>query len=466
MQSRFAAISQVPIDTFTILLALLPVRPLCGSATKSRGTGGMTFNGGGTGRVRILFSLFLLLGSLLLVQPTARAEEAAAAQDAADSASAALAKGPQIVLVALRRGDTLASVLEGAGASAADAQDAIQSLTRLWSPREMKIGQELTIEFGETHLQSLQFFAGLDRIVTAERGADGHFRGTVTPRVLTRVPAIAGGVIKTSLYQAAIDSGVPLPVLEVMVHAFSYDVDFQRELQPGDRFEIMFERITDDSGRVVANGNIIYASMTLSKNTLRIYRFAPPGEDAEYFNAQGQSVKKALLRTPIDGVKITSPFGMRLHPILGYSLMHKGVDFGAAEGTPIMAAGDGVVEKAGPANGYGNFVLLKHNGTYETAYAHMSRFAAGVRPGVHVRQGQIIGYVGATGMATGPHLHYEVRINGSQVNPSSVKFQPGRNLAGAQLNEFRAAVKDIDRQFLMLVERQPQIAAIRNHSGD
>jgi murein DD-endopeptidase MepM/ murein hydrolase activator NlpD len=428
----------------------------------------MIFSGDGAGTGRALLGLLLFLGILLTMPPTGRAEEAAAPQDAADDAAAVPTKGPQIVLVALRRGDTLMNVLQDAGASAADAEEAIQSLAKFWSPREMKVGQELTIELGETHLQSLQFFGGLDRIVTAERGVDGHFHGTVAPRALARVPAVASGVIKTSLYQAAIDNGVPLSVLEVTVRAFSYDVDFQRELQPGDRFEIMFERITDGSGKVVANGNVLYASMTLSKNTLRVYRFAAPGEDAEYFNAQGQSVKKALLRTPIDGVKITSPFGMRLHPILGYSLMHKGVDFGAAEGTPIMAAGDGVVEKAGPTAGYGNFVLLKHNGTYETAYAHMSRFASGVRPGVHVRQGQIIGYVGATGLATGPHLHYEVRINGTQVNPASVKFQPGRNLVGGELVAFRAEAREIDQQLLTLTTRQPQVAAVpvHGHGGE
>ncbi|HUK06628.1 MAG TPA: M23 family metallopeptidase [Stellaceae bacterium] len=423
----------------------------------------MVLRGGGFCSARAFLGLLLLLGFLLTLAPALRAEEAIAPQDTASGAAVVPAKGPQIVLVALRRGDTLMSVLQGAGASAADAEQAIQSLAKLWSPREMKVGQELTIELGETHLQSLQFFAGLDRIVSTERGADGHFRGAVTPRALARVPAVASGVIKTSLYQAAIDDGVPLAVLEVMVRAFSYDVDFQRELQPGDRFEVMFERITDDSGKVVANGNVLYASMTLSKNTLRIYRFAAPGEDAEYFDAQGQSVKKALLRTPIDGVKITSPFGMRVHPILGYSLMHKGVDFGAAEGTPIMAAGDGVVEKAGPTNGYGNFVLLKHNGTYETAYAHMSRFAAGIRPGVHVRQGQIIGYVGATGLATGPHLHYEVRVDGTQVNPASVKFQPGRNLVGGELVAFHAETREIEQQLLTLTGRQPQVAAVPQH---
>ena len=411
-------------------------------------------------------SLLLLLTFSFALGPRAQAAEPVAGRSGSAAADdTAAGKGPQIVLVALRRGDTLMSVLQEAGASAADAQDAIQSLAHLWNPRDMRVGQELTIELGESQLKSLQFFVGLDRVVRTERGADGHLHGTVAPRKLSRVATVATGIVHSSLFQAAVDNGVPLSVLETMVHAFSYDVDFQRELQPGDRFEVMFERINDENGRAVGNGDVLYAAMTIAKRTLRIYRFQPPNGDAEYFNAQGQSVKKALLRTPVDAVRITSPFGMRLHPILGYSRMHKGVDFGAAQGTPIMAAGDGVVEKAGPAAGYGNFVLLRHSGTYETAYAHMSRFAGGIRPGARVHQGQIIGYVGATGMATGPHLHYEVRVNGTEVNPAAVKFQPGRNLMGAELRLFRAEAEQLDRQLAALEQRQPQMAAVSDRAG-
>jgi murein DD-endopeptidase MepM/ murein hydrolase activator NlpD len=247
-----------------------------------------------------------------------------------------------------------------------------------------------------------------------------------------------------------------------MAHAFSYDVDFQREVQPGDSFEILYERMTDGSGRTIANGDLVYAAMTLSGKTLRVYRYVIAGTHiAEYFNGQGQSVRKALLRTPIDGARLTSSFGMRMHPILGYSTMHRGIDFGAATGTPIMAAGDAVVEKAGVQGGYGNFVLLRHNATYETAYGHMSRFASGIKPGVHVRQGQVIGYVGATGLATGPHLHYEVRINRDQVNPLSIKMMPGPKLAGHQLQSFRVVADELDRQILSL--RQANlVAAARN----
>jgi murein DD-endopeptidase MepM/ murein hydrolase activator NlpD len=182
---------------------------------------------------------------------------------------------------------------------------------------------------------------------------------------------------------------------------------------------------------------------------------------ADFFNSHGQSVRKALLKTPIDGARLTSAFGMRMHPILGYSTMHRGIDFGAMTGTPIMAAGDGVVEKAGADAGYGNLVLLRHNATYETAYAHMSRFATGIKPGVHVRQGQVIGYVGATGLATGPHLHYEVRVKSAQVNPLSIKMMPGPTLVGPELRAFHAVADGLDRQVLGLRQDTP-IAAARN----
>ena len=365
-------------------------------------------------------------------------------------------------IVHARRGETLTSLLVRTGASQADAQEAMAAILRHWNPRALKTDQEITIDFGQGRLQAVQLEAALDRIVSVTRGTNGHFTASAETRTLTRVPRYAIGVIKTSLYDAAVQAHVPLPLLSEMVRAFSYDVDFQREVQPGDSFELLYERMADAGGRTVATGDLVYAAMTLSGKTLRVYRYVVAGTHvAEYFNGQGQSVRKALLRTPIDGARLTSGFGMRMHPILGYSTMHRGIDFGAAPGTPIMAAGDAVVEQAGPNAGYGNFVLLRHTATYETAYGHMSRFAAGIKPGVHVRQGQVIGYVGATGLATGPHLHYEVRVKHDQVNPLSIKMMPGPMLTGRELRAFRVAADELDRQATSL-RRDNQVAAARN----
>ena len=349
-------------------------------------------------------------------------------------------------IVRVKRGDTLSTLLAHWGATPTEAQDVASALRPIWNPRELRIGQEVALKFGPAGLETIEIDANLDHAVRAQRNADGHFSPTTLPRNLARVPRLSVGVIKTSLYDAAVIAGVPQPVLQEMARAFSYDVDFQREVQPGDTFELMFENIVDKRGEVIANGAVIYASMTLSGHTLRVYRFQPEDGFADYFNPAGQSVKKALLRTPIDGAKLTSGFGMRNHPILGYSRMHRGLDFGAPAGTPIMAAGDGVVDMAGANGSYGNYVRIRHNDFFSTAYAHMSRFAAGIHRGTWVHQGEIIGYVGATGLATGPHLHYEVLAHEHQVNPMSVKMPSNRQLAGVALKRFNVAVADIERE--------------------
>ncbi len=366
-----------------------------------------------------------------------------------EPAATAPALQPRVVLV--RRGDTLMTLLARSGVPSADAQEAVDTLRQVWNPRELRIDQEVTLDFGPNGLEAIHLAADLERTVKAARGGDGHFASSAQQRLLMRVPRLATGTIRTSLYEAAVDGGVPPAVLTDMVRAFSYDVDFQRDIQPGDSFEVLYERVTDRGGKTVATGDVIYAAMTLSGETLRIYRHLPSGATAaDFFNGAGQSVRKALLKTPIDGARLTSGFGARLHPILGYTMMHRGVDFGAPAGTPIMAAGDGVVEKIGPAAGFGNYVLLRHNATYETAYAHMSRFAANLRLGSHVQQGQVIGYVGSTGRATGPHLHYEVHVNAVQVNPLSIRMEPGRKLTGPDLAAFQAGVEEVDRQLLSL----------------
>lgn len=219
--------------------------------------------------------------------------------------------------------------------------------------------------------------------------------------------------------------------------------------------EIAYERLVDKEGRTVRYGNVVYANLTLSGKSMPIYRYEDSKGNVDYYGPDGQSVRKALLQTPIDGARISSGFGMRHHPVLGYSKMHKGVDFAARRGTPVMAAGDGIVERASRFGSYGNYIRIRHNSTYKTAYAHLKGFAKGIRKGVRVRQGQIIGYVGTTGRSTGPHLHYEVLANNKQVNPKSAKLPAGRKLAGKELKTFQA----------QLAETTTRIAALRE-KGD
>ena len=207
---------------------------------------------------------------------------------------------------------------------------------------------------------------------------------------------------------------------------------------------MFFERLHDDLGRPVKEGNLLYANLTLSGTALRLYRYEDADGIIDYYNEHGHSVRKALLRTPVDGARLSSGFGMRRHPILGYSRMHQGIDFAAPSGTPIKAAGDGVIEVAGRDGGYGNYVRIRHNSEHKTAYGHLSRFASGIRPGVRVRQGQTIGYVGSTGQSTGPHLHYEVMVNNAQVNPMSLRLPTGKVLAGLDLAVFLELRQRVD----------------------
>ncbi|TFG47962.1 MAG: M23 family metallopeptidase, partial [Gemmatimonadales bacterium] len=237
----------------------------------------------------------------------------------------------------------------------------------------------------------------------------------------------------------------PNPVLIELIRIFSFDVDFQRDIQPGDRFEVLYDALLETDGSLAKTGEVLYAALTLSGQRLELYGFTPKSGFADFFDTKGQSVRKTLMRTPIDGARLSSGFGMRKHPILRYTRMHRGTDFAAPSGTPIYAAGDGTVEIAGRKGAYGKYVRLRHNSTYQTAYAHMSRFAKGTRSGARVRQGQVIGYVGTTGRSTGPHLHYEVLVNGKQVNPSKIKLASGEKLKGADLAAFEFRRAEIDR---------------------
>jgi murein DD-endopeptidase MepM/ murein hydrolase activator NlpD len=230
-----------------------------------------------------------------------------------------------------------------------------------------------------------------------------------------------------------------------MVRALSYDVDFQRDIHRNDRFEVVFESYLDEDGEAVKTGELLFAGLRVQGRLIELYRFAPNGGGNDFFTPKGQSARKALLRTPVDGARISSAFGIRKHPILGYSKLHRGVDFAAPSGTPIYAAGDGTVERAGRFGSYGRYVRIKHSSLYGTAYAHLSRIAKGIQAGAKVKQGQIIGTVGSTGRSTGPHLHYEVLVNGKQVDPRKVKVAEGDHLTGADLKSFRAVRNAIDR---------------------
>ncbi|HVY90248.1 MAG TPA: M23 family metallopeptidase, partial [Hyphomonadaceae bacterium] len=240
-------------------------------------------------------------------------------------------------------------------------------------------------------------------------------------------------------YESAIALGAGDQQIVDYADIFGYDVDFQREVHPGDHFGILYETYDDERGGHVKTGNVLMATLDGAAVSKTFYRFTPSDDGTvDYFDESGQSAKKFLMKTPINGARISSPFGNRMHPILGYTKLHKGTDFAAPTGTPIYAAGNGVIMRYGKFSDYGNYALIKHANNYETAYGHMSRYAAGLKVGSHVHQGEVIGYVGMTGGATGPHLHYEVHINGQPINAMTLKLPTGRKLEGAQLAAFQA----------------------------
>lgn len=377
------------------------------------------------------------------------------------SAHASLREDGPVRPVLVRDGDTMATLLQRAGVPAPDAQDAIAALEPIWDPHGLRIGEEIDLGFEGSRLREVRFSPNLDENVVAVRGGNGHFISYAEPRPTQHVPKLAAGTIRTSLFDAAVAAGVPPTVLAELIHAFSYDVDFQREVQPGDSFELVYEDICDAEGRPIGTGNIAYAEMVLSGKALRLFRFAPAGGTAGFYTAGGESARKALLRTPVDGARISSGFGLRHHPILGYTAMHRGVDFAVPAGSPIMAAGDGIVEVAQRRGSFGNLVVLRHGDSYETAYGHMSRFASRMHPGAHVHQGEVIGYVGATGRATGPHLHYEVRVRGAAINPLSVKMPTRERLSGKDLAAFDREVAALERQASSM-RHMPAVATATN----
>jgi murein DD-endopeptidase MepM/ murein hydrolase activator NlpD len=390
-----------------------------------------------------------------------------------ESIAEAIANDIQKV-IEVRPGDTLYGVLVNAGITEDDANSAVGAIAEIFSPRNLRAGQEITLNIttasgtrestADAQLMGLSFEPNVTTDVTLKRDDTGLFVAAAVDKPVIEHNRRAAGIIDSSLFDAAQEAGVPMPVVADLIRTFSFDVDFQRDIQDGDSFEVLYERVESEDGEFVKSGKILFASLTLSGKTIPVYYFERDG-DGEYFTPTGEAIRKSLLRTPVDGARITSGFGMRMHPVLGFSKMHKGVDFGAPTGTPIFAAGNGTVVEIGKKGAYGNYIRVRHNGEYQTAYAHMSKFAKGLKKGAKVKQGQVIGYVGATGRVTGAHLHYEILVAGKQVNPGKVKTVASNKLTGKQLKAFQTQVAKIDAQRTeqskqQLIAERPDVAPL------
>ncbi|MGE0747261.1 MAG: peptidoglycan DD-metalloendopeptidase family protein [Rhodospirillales bacterium] len=363
--------------------------------------------------------------------------------------------GEVAMVMTVVRGDTLMDVVLAAGAKESEAAEAIGALKGVYNPRGLAPGHAVKVTLtpndddGSVQLNGLDVITASSRDVSVVRERDA-FSASLIDKPTSVSLVRAAGEIDSSLYEAGDAAGVPAAVIMQVIQAFSWDIDFQRDVQPGDSFEVVFERAQSADGRWRKTGKLRAARLTVAGKERWLYRHATRDGEEAFFDAQGKSARKAFLRTPVDGARLSSRFGMRNHPILGYTRMHRGVDFAAPTGTPIYAAATGVVEFVGHQRGYGRVVRLQHKGDNETLYGHMSAFARGLRKGQAVKQGQVIGYVGMTGTATGPHLHYEVAVKGQQVNPMSIQIATNDRLDGSELRAFLAAKARLDRQIASL----------------
>ena len=260
---------------------------------------------------------------------------------------------------------------------------------------------------------------------------------------LEKVNFLAKGVIANSLFASAKKIDVDAEVIVEFARIFGFEIDFQRDIRKNDEFQIFYERFEDDEGENFKNGNILFAYLKNSGRKIKLYRYKDSKNNIGYYTPDGKSIEKALMKTPINGARLSSGYGMRKHPILGYNKLHQGTDFAARRGTPIMASGSGTVERASWFGAYGKYVRIRHNSTYKTAYAHLSKFGRNIKAGKKVRQGQIIGYVGSTGRSTGPHLHYEVLVNNKRINSQRLKLPSGKKLSKNEMENFNLEKKRI-----------------------
>ena len=358
----------------------------------------------------------------------------------------------------LERGDTVEKMLADIDVPEADRKQIAEKLQGLLKKRKLAVGETIELMMQTIPEQpdaprvlSLSVRPQPEREYVVARKDDGTYDAEekiykVSPRIV-RVEGTRDG----SLQQSGVKGGAPSAAMLEFIRAMSYDVDFQRELKQGQKFTLLLEQLVTSDGMVTHPGRFLAGELRLLKRTVTVMRFRPQGGADGFYNAQGESVVRSFLRTPMDASRLTSGFGMREHPILGFSALHTGVDFSATTGTPILAAGNGKVVMAGPNGGYGLYVKLQHTQDVGTAYAHMSRLGPGIKPGVSVRQGQVIGFVGSTGMSTGPHLHYEFHRGGRPVNPLAQKFAMRAMVGGKDLARFQA----LSRQYLAQLKNAP-----------
>lgn len=367
--------------------------------------------------------------------------------------------------VTVQKGDTLISIFGNLGLDREKSNELFYALKEHYDPRDLKIGQTISANItinNQTQktvsLNTLTIEPAVGERIIATLNEENKYEVSVAKDELVEEVNSATGVINGTLSGSMQAQGVPSRVANNFISIFSYSVDFRRDVRKGDKFEIIYENYLDPNGKVVKSGNVLYAALILRKDKIAMYRFKDKSGKVDYYTEKGMALKKTLDKKPLAfrNARISSPFGKRFHPILRRHKIHWGVDYAAPRGTPIFAGGDGVVQVAKYNGSYGNYIKIRHNSEFSTAYGHMQSFAKGIRPGVRVKQGQVIAYVGSTGRSTGPHLHYEVIQNGRRVNPRTIRASTGENLAGANLKNFKQMVAGLKTSYRsMFAQNEP-----------
>lgn len=345
----------------------------------------------------------------------------------------------------INKGESLNITLLNNGVSQKEVYEVSKILRKYISLKKINTNQFFEVLINNTSKKIIRLTINLDNITSLHIfKKNDRFIANKIEKVLFKKTTLAEGLIKSSLFQAAKKEKIDPEVIIDFARIFGFEIDFQRDIRKNDIFQIVYDKYVDDDGELQKNGEIIYAYMKNKEREIALYRFQDKRGIVGYYRTNGKSIEKALMKTPINGARLSSRFGMRKHPILGYNKMHRGTDFAAPKGTPIMASGSGIIEAAKWNGAYGKYIRIRHNSKYKTAYAHLNSYARGVKRGAKVRQGQIIGYVGNTGRSTGPHLHYEVIVNGKRKNSQRLKLPSGRTLRGSDREKFEMSRIRID----------------------
>jgi len=348
----------------------------------------------------------------------------------------------------IQNGDTYKHILDTINIPNIEKKIVLDNLKKVKEIRSLKVNQKIFFKIDRKNkAKIIEFKVEIDKKKYAFFKRDentANFNSSIIEKNLTKVLIFKEGIIENSLYNTALNLGIKPNTIIEFARLYGFQVDFQRDIWKGDSFQIIYEQFENDDGSLIESGDIIFSNLNTQGEDLNLYKFELKKKEVDYFDENGKSMRKTLMKTPINGARLSSSYGKRKHPILGYTKMHLGTDFAAPTGTPIMASGDGVVTRAKWCGGGGNCVKIKHNSVYQTVYAHMSKFGRGIKKGVRVKQGQIIGYVGSTGLSTGPHLHYEVIENGKKINSQKLKLPSGKTLKGKERKNFEVNKIKID----------------------